>query len=191
MIANDIVDLQYSRKHKNFSRPAVLSKIFTAKEQQFIMDSEDSILKCCFLWSIKESAYKLYVQDCKERFFRPDLFHVSINKDKAEVTHKEFNCHVKTVVTHNYIFSEAFYIDQDHSSSAFKLSSDQHKAQSRETRLKLINHLNKQSGFETADIHVKKSISGIPSIYHKSERLNYSISLTHHGRFGAFSYTPI
>ncbi|NNL83414.1 MAG: 4-phosphopantetheinyl transferase family protein [Winogradskyella sp.] len=189
MVANDIVDLEYSRKHKNFSRPRLITKLFSDKEQQYILNSDDVFFNCCYLWSIKESAYKLYVQSSSERFFRPDLFQINLDHTSAEVTFKSFKCLVKTEITKDFIYSEAFWKKTNHLSSTFMLSSTDYAVQSRETRNKLIDNMSLQLGVESSSLSIKKSSNGIPSMYYYDLPLNSSISLTHHGRFGAYSYS--
>ena len=189
MVGNDIVDLEYSRKHKNFSRPRLLTKLFSAKERQYISNSQDVISSCCYMWSIKESAYKLYVQSSGERFFRPDLFQINLDHTSAEVTFKTFRCLVRTEITEDFIYSEAFWKKTSYLSSTFMLTSTDYAVQSRETRNKLIDNMSLKIGVESSSLSIKKSINGIPSMYYNDQRLNSSISLTHHGRFGAYSYS--
>ena len=189
MVANDIVDLKYSRKHKNFSRPRLLTKLFSTEEQQFILNSDDVFFSCCYLWSIKVSAYKLYIQFNFERFFRPDLFQINLGHTSAEVTFKTFKCLVRTDITEDFIFSEAFWKKTNQLSSTFMLSSTDYAVQSRETRNKLIKSMSLQTGVESSSLSIKKSSNGIPSMYYNDLPLNRSISLTHHGSYGAYSYS--
>jgi len=74
MIGNDIVDIAEARQRSNWQRPRFLDKLFTLQEQQLIQNSDNSFLMVWRLWSMKESAYKLYTQLHPSRFYNPKQF---------------------------------------------------------------------------------------------------------------------
>ena len=71
MIGNDIVDLQLARTQSNWQRTRFVEKIFTNEEQDYIRQSENSELEVWKLWTIKESAYKIYNRETGIRGFFP------------------------------------------------------------------------------------------------------------------------
>jgi len=68
MVGNDIIDLGETRRSTNWERPGFVQKIFTPKEQGFINASADPFSIVWRLWSMKESAYKVFLQTGVDRF---------------------------------------------------------------------------------------------------------------------------
>ena len=62
MIGTDIIDIVEAKKTSNWERPRFLEKLFTSNEQQLIHNSENKFVMVWRLWSMKEAAYKLYIQ---------------------------------------------------------------------------------------------------------------------------------
>ena len=48
--------------------------------------------------------------------------------------------------------------------------------------------LNELTAIKTSGIQQKKSKNGVPSYYYKTTLLTSSCSITHHGKFGAYSF---
>ena len=69
MIGNDVVDLNLAKTQSNWERKGFLGKIFTKKEQEFIFNTKSSFEMVWLLWSMKESAYKIYFKKHSVRFF--------------------------------------------------------------------------------------------------------------------------
>ncbi len=78
MIGNDVVDLQLAKTQSNWQRKGFLEKQFTEEEQQTILNSENPFLQVWLFWSMKEAAYKCYVQEHQKRFFAPKKFKCKI-----------------------------------------------------------------------------------------------------------------
>lgn len=71
MIGNDIVDLLQAEKDSNWNRKGYLDKVFTEEEQFLISSGMHPSLIVWLLWSMKESAYKIYSRPSKLRTFAP------------------------------------------------------------------------------------------------------------------------
>ncbi|WP_316747799.1 4'-phosphopantetheinyl transferase superfamily protein [Pedobacter gandavensis] len=71
MIGNDIVDLRQAALESNWRRKGYLNKLFTTNEQQWILKSENPDQMIWLLWSMKESAYKIYSRRKNLREFAP------------------------------------------------------------------------------------------------------------------------
>lgn len=86
MIGNDIVDLEQAAMDSNWKRKGYLDKIFN-KEEQFLITSDICPAPMVWLlWSMKESAYKIYSRVSKLREFAPLKLHCSnliIHNQKA------------------------------------------------------------------------------------------------------------
>ena len=83
MIGNDLVDLKLANIQSNWQRKGFLDKLFTPKEQVYILNADNPFETVWLLWSMKESAYKLYLQQGATRFFNPlkvncEIFSVGI-----------------------------------------------------------------------------------------------------------------
>ncbi len=103
MIGNDIVDLAKAKRESNWQRKGFLDKLFTEKEQELILTSENPELKVWNLWSRKEAAYKIYNRQTGERFFNPKCF-VCERDEVVFGNHKYFT---QTQITPEFIYTIA------------------------------------------------------------------------------------
>ena len=71
MTGNDIVDMATAATESNWKRKGFLEKIFTQKEQEYIHKAASPTQMVWKLWSMKESAYKIYTRQFGGRFFAP------------------------------------------------------------------------------------------------------------------------
>ena len=108
MVGNDIVDIHETRRSSNWERPGFLQKLFTVKEQSLIATSNDPFVTLWRLWSMKESAYKVYIQAGGIRFFNPTKIECSLNSLKiGQVKIAAITLKTKTSIQANYIYSTA------------------------------------------------------------------------------------
>ncbi len=77
MIGNDILDL--NKTPLNWKRPGFLKKGFSKNEQKLISISKNPKYTVCLLWSMKEAAYKIYVQQLKKRSFNPSKLNCTLS----------------------------------------------------------------------------------------------------------------
>lgn len=186
MVGNDIVDLEEAKKTSNWQRPRFLNKLFTSKEQLLICNSKNAFLMVWRLWSMKESAYKLYTQLYPSRFYNPKGFECFIDNGNGMVRFKGFECHTKTQITSKYILSEARLMDAKITSKVIKFKDDTNsKTKSELIRHDLLSKFSKENQLSLADLKIKKSEFGIPTVHFNSETIQLTIS--HHGRFGAYA----
>jgi phosphopantetheinyl transferase (holo-ACP synthase) len=71
MIGNDVIDLELALRESNWKRKGWIEKIFTGAEQQWIYSFKDRDKALWTLWSMKESAYKIYNRTTGARKFNP------------------------------------------------------------------------------------------------------------------------
>lgn len=186
MIGNDIVDIAKAKEDSNWQRPRFLDIIFTENEQKFIKNSEDSFLTVWHLWSIKEAAYKLYTQINPSRFYNPKKFECSINDTSGVVKFQNFKCITKTKITTDYIFSEASLTPLLLKSKIVEITPEDHKSSSLILKHKLLNSLSENFRISKEKLKITKDEFGIPTVTINNYKQH--ISLTHHGRFGAFAF---
>ena len=189
MVGNDIVDIVEAKKQSNWQRPGFLDKIFTAKEQQYILDATNPFIMVWRLWSMKEAAYKLYTQLYPSRFYNPKGFKCSVNTLKGKVKYKDFECYVNTKITLLYILSEAHLDKTEMVSEAVIFNKNDYKTLSKITKERLLNTISDQYTIPKAQLRISKSEFGIPSVYVNLEELNIGISISHHGNYGAFCHS--
>ena len=116
MIGNDIVDLQLARTQSNWQRPRFLQKIFTQKEQNFIQQSVNPELEVWKLWTMKESAYKIFNRETGIRGFFPWKLECSISLLKDGKFHGCVSIEDKiyfteTIVNQDFVYTIAATLD--------------------------------------------------------------------------------
>ena len=112
MIGNDIVDLQLAKIQSNWRRPKFLEKIFTQKEQKLINHSANPELEVWKLWTMKESAYKIYNRETGIRGFFPWKLECSIERNcegrvLGKVSIKDKIYYSKTIVSEDFVYTIA------------------------------------------------------------------------------------
>jgi len=180
MIGNDIVDLNLAKTQSNWQRKGFLEKQFTDFEINEIVNSVNPFLKVWLFWSMKEAAYKCFVQKHQKRFFAPKKFSckiVSETKGIVKIDSEKYD--LKYLISNNYIESIAkenkgkkmvlslFFIDENVSST------------------KKIN--DKLLSFFCDDTQLQKNELGIPYLTQNNKKLDISISKSHHGNYGGFA----
>ena len=108
MIGNDIVDLNLAKTQSNWQRKGFLEKQYTAKEQEEILSAKNPFFKVWLFWSMKEAAYKIYVQQFGIRFFNPLKLVCSLDsKSDGFVTIGNTTFFTKSVISEEYIYTIA------------------------------------------------------------------------------------
>ena len=180
MIGNDIIDLSFARSESNWQRRGFLEKQFTANEQKLILTAKNSFILVWKLWSMKEAAYKIYLQQNETRFFAPKKFYCLLQSGKKGLVYfKDQIFYTSSVVSQKYIFTLA---------SLEKETKAYSKIVTPELIDKTIkNKLEYGSAFSALEIEQKKSKNGAPSYYYNDMLLTRSCSISHHGNYGVFS----
>lgn len=190
MIGNDIVDLKQAALDSNWKRPRFLDKVFTQNEQVLIFSSENKHQTVWLLWSMKEAAYKIYVQQFGERFFNPKRLACElISEDKGTVNIDD-NCYSTTsTITEDYVHTIAkLSVSKTNMSSIFKDEISSHHIQSDALKIALLNSISKTKQLPLQDLEIKKTAIGVPELFCDDSKVPMSFSLTHCGRFSGFVY---
>lgn len=186
MVGNDIVDIIEAKRTSNWQRPRFLDKLFTTKEKQLIHNSADACEMVWRLWSMKEAAYKLYIQLNPNRFYTPRLFQCTIFGCHGKVKYKKFDCFVTTNITRHYIHSEAYIKDSNRLSACIELRDDSYDTQNQSVKEALLTKISRKRNLIKSELRIEKSDLDIPSVYHNSKKLDLCISMSHHGHYGAY-----
>jgi phosphopantetheine--protein transferase-like protein len=189
MIGNDIVDLKQAAKDSNWRRPRFLDKVFTQKEQEFIRLSEDQHQMVWLLWSMKEAAYKIHVQQYRRRFFNPKKLECTIDfDDKGKVKIDKEVYYTNSIFTEDYIYTIANRdLNQEVNSSVFKSEIAIYKVQSDTLKQQVLKSISETQNIELNLLNIKKTDLGIPEIFHNSKKLPIDFSLTHCGNYCGYS----
>lgn len=198
MIGNDIIDLAASRKESNWHRPRFLDKLFTERERVLIEGSKHPETAIWLLWSMKESAYKAWMQQGGQRFYGPKRIKCQLAADQnieaingsAKIENVTF--YTQSGITKQYIYTlsskQKIHSAQAVNTQLFKIDSAPLKAISQLLYDQLIAAYARQERLSLQDLTIEKTASGIPFLKHKAKRIDLNFSLTHHGDYGAFAW---
>ena len=188
MVGNDIIDINETRRSSNWERPGFIQKIFTTNEQHIINTSTDPFTTLWHLWSMKESAYKVFIQAGGNRFFNPTKIECRLESpQKGRVKINTTTVKTNTSINSNYIFSTASIDDLGIDTRIFQLSENNNKYQSYFMHQKVIKDFAKSNSLNCAELLIHKNKTGVPTLYYKNKPRNTSLSITHHGNYGAYS----
>jgi len=189
MIGNDIVDLNLASIQSNWRRKGFLDKVFSEYEKEIIFRSRNSFKMIWNLWSMKESAYKVYVQQNLQRFFNPKKLQCKLTSEFegiVEVSNEEYE--TKSQISNDFIYTIAsLKNDKKILSTTFKLDDNSYITQHNESYKKLIGIVSEKWKLPVKDIYKKKNKMGVPKLFLNNKELLISFSLTHHGSYGAYS----
>ena len=189
MIGNDIVDLNVALVESNWQRKGFLSKIFTADEQELILNVKDSFKMVWLLWSMKESTYKVYEQQYGKRFFAPKKFQCKLSTEsRGTVLINEEVYSTKSKINNDYISTIAISKSDDKVISAnFELEDGSYKTQHSESYGKLKLEISLENNCSVKEINIKKNNIGVPKLFLNNKKLSTSFSISHHGNYGSYS----
>ena len=191
MTGNDIVDIHLAAKETNWQRKGFLEKIFTPSEQSMINNTASPQQMVWRLWTMKESAYKLYTRQQGGRFFAPGKHHCSINSGNyGEVSINDQQYQTLTSTTSNYIYTIAKSVNDktgDFINSCFDLPDITSEEQRAFMYNKILIEYNRYSNMKHNALVFTKDCNGIPWLSCKNENTKIPVSITHHGRFAAFT----
>lgn len=188
MIGNDIVDLKKASLESNWKRKGYLNKLFSKKEQYHVYSSDNAHQTVWRLWSMKESAYKIYAKESQKRIFNPRSFQCDIlndsegkvtiqNKSYFTTSHlKENYLHTTSVLsTGKRIVTHCFTTNTKDCSMVSHICHENVKA-----------IIANQQNVDQDKLIIKKDSIGAPYLYYNNKLLEVSFSIAHHGNYGAF-----
>lgn len=188
MSGNDIVDLTAAAGESNWKRKGFLTKLFTWREQYYINNAVAPEAMLWRLWTMKESAYKIQNRNYGGRFFAPQKFKCSIINESDGIVHFNNNrFQTITQSTTNYIYSIA---GQD--------KTDWHPTINSCILIEVPDKNNQQLFIYNRIIYSYHQLSnktglsvikenGIPFLYCNTDKSRTPVSITHHGRYAAFT----
>jgi phosphopantetheinyl transferase (holo-ACP synthase) len=191
MTGNDIVDITTATAESNWKRKGFREKIFTPQEQQYILNSATPAQMVWKLWSMKESAYKIYTRQYGGCFFAPQKLNCTIlNETTGLVTINTISYQTITSTAKDYIYSIArqeAYSKNDFHNCCFYLSQEHCVSQQKFIYEKLITQYADMRNGDKNDFEILKEKNNIPFLYCKKEKIKIPVSITHHGNYAAFT----
>lgn len=191
MRGNDIIDISLAATESNWERKGFLDKLFTAFEKECISRSDNPGQLVWIFWSMKEAAYKAYTRQFGGRFFAPKKFECTIGENgHGEVRIGQTIYQTKTNCTPGYIYSVAQLGNErspamlDH---CFCLDELQAHHPSGTIYAAMIEAYAKLTNRPGHCIIPGKDYNGIPFLQDNKAKTTLPVSITHHGRYAAFT----
>ena len=201
MIGNDVVDLNLAKSQSNWKRKGFLEKVFTPKEQLIISETADSFTTVWLLWSMKESAYKIYSRQYNTRFFAPKKFKCELNAIQNTVCINGITYYTSSTISRENIHTLAtLNKDESITTDFFRLKNDTYDVQHNTTYENLKLAVANQFKVPVTKVNIEKDNNGIPFVKYRQGNLNLSasikpgyvertsISISHHGLYGAYAF---
>jgi phosphopantetheinyl transferase (holo-ACP synthase) len=186
---NDIVDMTTAAVESNWKRKDFLKKIFTQKEQVYILNAAAPTQMVWKLWSMKESAYKIYTRQFGGRFFAPQKLSCTIlNETAGRVIINNISYQTITSSAKDYMYSIArqeVYGKHDFYNCCFTMPQQPYCVQQKFIYEKLIAHY--AGTGDKNDLEIIKDTNNTPFLYCKKEKRKIPVSITHHGNYAAFT----
>jgi phosphopantetheinyl transferase (holo-ACP synthase) len=192
MVGNDIIDIAATKLSKDpkglgWQRPGFVEKIFTDSEQKLIADSKDAFITVWQLWSMKESAYKVYIQAGGKPFYNPQRIECELDGLTGKVEIRDLILETKSIINEDYIFTVAGTEFLEIKSKIFNIGDDI-KLQSQNLRNHLLKDYSQENNLDAKNLKIEKIENRIPRLIYEGKDLGLSISLTHCGEFGGYSF---
>lgn len=190
MVGNDIIDLELTRQKSNWRRKGFAEKVFTSKEQEAIFESKIPFVTAWRLWSMKESAYKLFIQTGGERFFIP----LHLKSEIISSVNGIVDCHELRMYTRTNLNSKFIFTSVSTSSSnigedkIFILPKADYHFQSNFIHRQMLICISRNYNLNISKLQLRKTNQGVPEVTYEKQKIDISFSMTHHGYYGAISW---
>lgn len=186
-----MVDRKAAAAESNWLRKGLLQKIFTTTELEQVFHADEPEQTVWRLWSMKESAYKIFNRQTGNRFFAPQKFCGHIINQSVGTIHAEGQVYnTITSCTKDFIYSVAWPFNHTRAplvNHQFRIPS----LVSFNLQAFLYNKIKTEyasiSGEKTAAMSVVKTKTGAPYLICRGNNEAIPLSITHHGRFAAFT----
>jgi len=190
VIGNDIVDLNLAGKSSRWKSNRFLNKVFTPGEQHTILQSGNDRFGLIWqMWSMKESAYKVYIQQGNKPCYAPNKIHCQIYSDSSGISKIDDHFYrVQSEVTNEYIFSYSVMTKEKTAISQYgKITGNSLPSIQKLCRKEVLSAYSSFTGANIEHLKIQKCSRGIPRIWNNNQLESISISMTHHGNYYAYA----
>lgn len=189
MIGNDIVDLKLASTSRHWNSQRFLDKVFTCDEQITIKNATDHFKTIWLLWSMKESAYKIYMQQYQNPFFAPTKIVCQLSEESDGLVEIDHNRYTTTSqITDDCIYTYARLGHTRNVISKYsRLNEAAYSLQHLECYQSILRTYSRKSGIHLEDLKIQKNEVGIPELFVNKIKLSESFSITHHGHYYAYA----
>lgn len=187
MIGNDVVDLKVAALESNWMRLGFLDKVFSEEEQEVILNSENKSQMVWLFWSMKEAAYKIYMQQFGVRIFNPKKLRCERHTENKGLVHfNGYKYATKSEITNDFINTWA-YLETSVNAliHCFKITDSSYINQSLAAKQKLLKSFSEIKKVSETDLEIKSSKNSIPRLFYKGYEQRDSFSIAHHGFYVA------
>jgi|TARA_B110000977_G_scaffold182934_1_gene245061 phosphopantetheinyl transferase (holo-ACP synthase) len=187
MIGNDVVDLKVAALESNWMRLGFLDKVFSEEEQEVILNSENKSQMVWLFWSMKEAAYKIYMQQFGVRIFNPKKMRCERHTENKGLVHfNGYKYATKSEITNDFINTWA-YLETSVNAliHCFKITDSSYINQSLAAKQKLLKSFSEIKKVSETDLEIKSSKNSIPRLFYKGYEQRDSFSIAHHGFYVA------
>ncbi len=186
MIGNDVIDLQLAAIQSNWQRPGFREKVFTEGENILIDGSDDPFGTVWRLWSMKESGYKAYMRVNPKRFFDPKRMACSIaGNGSGHVQIGGYSFQTETTCDEERLYTTAVLgKEPELMGECFTIPVMEDASTYCHQRLR--QHCAEHWSILKEQLRIEKTDKGVPRISCRSTDKSRAISISHHGRFGAY-----
>jgi len=185
MIGNDIIDIAYTYKSTNWKRDGWLEKVCTPDEIELVYSSYDPFLTVWRMWTMKESAYKVSIKEGLSHSLNPASFETKfIDSFSGKVLYGSTSLQTLTNII------ETAYISTVAARQINKIQYeviDIGREPRKDVRKALITHISQTHSICENAISIFSHEKRIPTILVNNTTLDISISMSHHGQYGAFA----
>ncbi|MEJ6546752.1 MAG: 4'-phosphopantetheinyl transferase superfamily protein [Flavobacteriaceae bacterium] len=187
MIGNDVVDLKVAALESNWMRLGFLDKVFSEEEQEVILNSDNKSQMVWLFWSMKEAAYKIYMQQFGVRIFNPKKLRCERHSENKGLVHfNGYKYATKSEITNDFINTWA-YLETSVNALilCFKITDSSYITQSLAAKQKLLKSFSEIKKVSETDLDIKSSKNNIPRLFYKGYEQRDSFSIAHHGFYVA------
>jgi phosphopantetheinyl transferase (holo-ACP synthase) len=190
VIGNDIIDLNVAGKNSRWQEQRFLDKLFTQQEQEFILNDDLIYQNIWFLWSMKESAYKIHTRNLKSSNFNPKSYNCAItSKTIGTVSFDNHTVNTTTKYNSDIIYTTAHFKDTYCITKYLSLEGPSPVDKSQQLRKKAIQTFADMKSISEVMISIEKDKFGVPQLLINNKAQDISLSLTHHGNYGGVAIT--
>ena len=189
MIGNDIVDLTFASIGHRWKEQRFMDKVFSVDEQNLIANADNQFQTIWLIWTMKESAYKIHVQQYSKHFFAPTKLTCQLlSKTEGSVEICNDIYHTSSNITKEYIYTIAYSKSSKNvTGGCFKIKDTSYTKQHSESYRSVLRTFSNLSNISIEALEIRKNKFGVPEIFWNHRKQLIPFSITHHGHYYGYA----